>query len=69
MDWYKVSICKHEWSNYHDSGTCDTPYCTWTEKRCIKCKVYIMDCGCRFMDRMSGEPFKTTIKRERRRQI
>jgi len=67
--WKKVSTCKHEWSpTYYDSGSCGTPYCSWTELRCKKCGVYLTDCGCHAWYSWSGWPTKRWMKLEKKKQ-
>lgn len=66
---YKRFECDHEFTDYHDSGECEgTPYCTWEEKRCKKCKKYFRDCGCHFHYEESGEPLKRIRKRQWKRR-
>jgi len=63
MEWDEIWKCEHEWGNYFDMGRCGTPYCSWDEKRCIKCRVYETECGCGFENGLSREPRKKTINR------
>ena len=71
--WDKVYACgssewgEHVWDgDYYDHGTCGTPYCSWTERRCVRCKVYEVLCGCGFMNGLSGWPMKRLLKKEGR---
>jgi len=56
--WDMVMKCEHEYSDYFDSGRCETPYCEWEEVRCKKCYVYITKCKCHYYDGMSEWPMK-----------
>ena len=42
--------------DYSDSGNCDTPYCSWEEWYCNRCKQYIVECGCGYCNEMSDKP-------------
>jgi len=68
MDWDKVENCNHEWSSYYDAGSCPTPYCSWSEKRCEKCGVYEIECGCGFENGLSGESRKKAMRRLMKKQ-
>jgi len=66
MEFYdKVLKCKHInlSTNYLDSGSCDTPYCSWYEEHCSDCGAYIVKCGCGFYNSISGWPYKRYKKR------
>jgi len=68
MDWEKARKCEHEWyTNYIDSGKCETPYCSWWESHCKKCKVYEVKCGCGFMNGYGAEPIRKELNRMRKR--
>lgn len=58
--WDKVIKCDHSnlSETYLDVYKCGTPYCSVTETRCRKCKVYINNCGCRYNNGFSGWPEK-----------
>jgi len=63
--WKKVNNCVHEWgSDYYVSGSCDTPYCNWTEVKCKKCKVYHTSCPCGFNIGESGWSYRRLLKQE-----
>jgi hypothetical protein len=67
MNLKKANRCKHKWSpNYHDGGSCETPYCQWGESHCLKCGVYEITCLCGFCSGMSGEPRKRAERRNRK---
>ena len=40
--------CKPD-PNYHDGDACGTPYCSWSETRCLVCRWYYIECGCHSM--------------------
>lgn len=67
MDWERVNSCKHEWTDYWDSGACATPYCSWHEIHCRKCRVYKVECTCGFESGMSGEPRYMVMRRHRKK--
>lgn len=67
--WNEIACCRHEWSDYFDSGNCATPYCEWTEQRCLKCGIYSRSCRCGFEAGLSGEPRKREMNRERKKQF
>jgi len=48
--------CKHKnlYPNYLVTGRCATPYCEWKEVHCKDCGMFIITCGCHFMDYISG---------------
>ena len=53
--WSKVGECKHEPSKDHFVLVgCVTEFCSGSETRCAKCKVYITECSCGYMNEMSG---------------
>ncbi len=53
--WDKVNQCNHEpTQNYLEHIGCGTPYCRGQEWHCKKCGVYITECGCGFLNGMSG---------------
>lgn len=63
MNWKNINKCQHEWGTYYDSGHCATPYCTWEELRCLKCRVYHTRCMCHYEDGFGGEPRKKWLNR------
>lgn len=68
MNWKKVDKCKHEWSPaYHDAGSCMTPYCSWYESHCLKCRVFSVECACGAENSLSGEPRKKYMRRYRKK--
>lgn len=66
MNWKKVNRCKHDWTEYYDSGSCATPYCTWREIHCRKCRVYKVECKCGFESGMGGEGHRAALRRYRK---
>lgn len=58
--WKRVWNCKHKnlSQNYYELYGCGTDYCDAVETRCKDCGVYIMKCGCDFMNGFSGWPEK-----------
>ena len=58
MDWKIIDKCDHEWSDYYDTGPCETQYCIWTENHCKKCGVYRVHCGCGYHNHLSKIPYK-----------
>jgi len=54
--WNKVMKCEHKWGEYYDGGSCETPYCGWSEVRCKKCGVYKVSCGCGYNNGYDGWP-------------
>ena len=72
INWEKVYDCKHEnhYSNYYAGGGCATPYCDWSEYHCRDCGVFIMECGCGFMNGISGWSYaKDKANRKRRDKL
>lgn len=54
-----ASKCQHVFNpDYSDGGSCGTPYCSWDEYRCTKCKAYIVSCKCNSTEDISGWPVK-----------
>lgn len=54
LRWKNVMTCTHsKLTNYYETGKCPSPYCTWTEIRCAKCKAYIVRCLCGFENNTS----------------
>jgi len=56
--WNKVVECKHDNidTDYIDGGLCESPYCTWSEYRCLDCGAYISKCGCGYNNGISSWP-------------
>lgn len=63
--WDKVNKCKHNINpNYFITIKCGTPYCSGNEVHCLDCHAYIIECGCGFLNGMSGWPEKRWRKVE-----
>ncbi len=60
----RVGLCRHQWSdNYSVRISCGTPYCSGSETRCVKCRVFKSTCGCGSENGMSGWPHKRWSKK------
>lgn len=67
--WRKALNCNHEWSDYEYTKKCTgAEQCILRELRCIKCGMYDVTCDCGFSNRLSGEPIKKSLRRERKKR-
>lgn len=68
--WTRVLNCEHKHisPNYLELIACGTPYCSGTEYHCLDCGAYVTECGCHFLNGVSGWPRKRYLAEERKRR-